>query len=117
MAPTPASISTSDLPTPAKMCLSISPTTRQRYADLWHRFRRQIQLWDGVVASLLVLIAQLVIAGIDLMLDDHAVDFPPSILAMVAVFIIVSAMGCVIARLEGWYQSKLSRAVSVLLRL
>lgn len=42
----------------------------------------------------------LVIAGIDLMLDDHSVAFPPSILAMVAVFVIVSAIGCVVAGIK-----------------
>ncbi|KAK3399453.1 hypothetical protein B0T20DRAFT_198917 [Sordaria brevicollis] len=121
MAPTPVSLSNSDLPVPAttdKMCLTLLRITtwRQRCTELWHCFRLQTQPWDGVVASLLVLLAQLIIAGIDLMLDDHSVDFPPSILAMVSVFVIVSAMGCVVARMEGWYQKYLNKATNLLNR-
>lgn len=98
------------------MCLFTSTTARQRYARLRHYLHKHTQLWDGVVATLLICMAQLLIAGIDLMLDNHSVDFPPSILAMVAVFAVLSACGCVMPRLEEFYQKHLSRAVSVLPR-
>lgn len=115
MAPTLSSLPTSAPPTEA-MCLPLSTATRQRYARLRHHLNKQTQPWDGVVATLLVIVAQLLIAGIDFMLDNHSVDFPPSILAMVALFVVLSACGCVIPRLEEFYQKHLSRAVSVLPR-
>ncbi|KAK3953896.1 hypothetical protein QBC32DRAFT_386306 [Pseudoneurospora amorphoporcata] len=98
------------------MCLPISTPTRQRYASLRDNLKNQTQLWDGVVATLLVLVAQLLIAGIDLMLDDHGVDFPPSILAMGAVFVVTSAVGCLVPGLERIYQRRLSRATNLLNR-
>ncbi|EAA33801.2 hypothetical protein NCU08555 [Neurospora crassa OR74A] len=98
------------------MCLFTSTTARQRYARLRHYLHKHTQLWDGVVATLLICMAQLAIAGIDLMLDNHSVDFPPSILAMVAVFVVLSACGCVLPRLEEFYQKHLSRATNLLNR-
>ncbi|KAK1782620.1 hypothetical protein QBC45DRAFT_367520 [Copromyces sp. CBS 386.78] len=118
MAPTLPSVPTSsELPLPTQiMCLPISTPTRQRYARLRDNLKNQTQLWDGVVATLLVLVAQLLIAGIDLMLDDHSVDFPPSILAMGAVFVVTSAVGCLVPGLEGIYQRRLSRPTNLLNR-
>ncbi|KAK3334566.1 hypothetical protein B0H65DRAFT_76528 [Neurospora tetraspora] len=115
MAPTLSSLPTSAPPTEA-MCLPLSTATRQRYARLRHHLNKQTQPWDGVVATLLVIVAQLLIAGIDFMLDNHSVDFPPSILAMVALFVVLSACGCVIPRLEEFYQKHLSRATNLLNR-
>ncbi|KAJ4392389.1 hypothetical protein N0V85_007095 [Neurospora sp. IMI 360204] len=98
------------------MCLPISTATRQRYARLRNNLKGHTQLWDGVAATLLVIVAQLIIAGIDFMLDNRSVDFPPSILAMAAVFVVFSACGCVIPTLEGIYQRRLSRATNLLNR-
>ena len=92
----------------------LSTKTRQRYARLRDYVKGQTTIWDGIVATVLVLVAQLLIAGIDLMLDDHSVDFPPSILAMGALFVVTSAVGCVVPGLEGIYQRRLSRAVRCL---
>ena len=118
-ATTASALPTSALPKNTNMCISPSSTTEtrpQRYArslrNYLHNLKGHKQIWDGVVATVIVLIAQLIIAAIDLMLDNHSVDFPPSILAMVAVFVVLSAMGCVVPRLEEFYQNHLSRAVS-----
>ncbi|KAA8628287.1 hypothetical protein SMACR_08819 [Sordaria macrospora] len=120
MAPTlpPSSVTASPTlpPITAMYIPPLSTKTRQRYARLRDYVKGQTTIWDGIVATVLVLVAQLLIAGIDLMLDDHSVDFPPSILAMGALFVVTLAIGCVVPGLEGIYQRRLSRATNLLNR-
>ncbi len=57
-------------------------------------------------------VAQLLIVGIQLGLDQEGSDFPAPILAMVVVFLVFSITGCAITGLEDFYRKRLKRAVS-----
>ena len=61
----------------------------------------------------MALVAQLLIAAIQLGLDREKSDFPAPILAMAAVFLVFSACGCAVPGLEDFYRKRLRRAVSV----
>jgi hypothetical protein len=56
-------------------------------------------------------VAQLLIAGIQLGLDQETSDFPAPILAMVVVFMVFSISGCAIPGLEDFYKAWLKPAV------
>lgn len=77
------------------------------------RFEVLERLRDGFVAVLIASSAQLLIAGIQLGLDQEKSDFPAPILAMAAVFLVFSLLGCVIPELEYFYRKRLKRAVSI----
>ena len=75
------------------------------------------RFWDGVVAIIIALVAQLLIVGIQCALGGESVDFPASILAMAAVFVVFSVSECVLPGVEDFYRKRLKRAVSVHLLL
>lgn len=66
---------------------------------------------DGLLAVLIALLAQLIIAGIQHGLDEEGIDFPASILAMAGVFAMLSVFGWVIPGMEVFYRQRLKRAV------
>lgn len=70
------------------------------------------RLCDGVSFIAISLVAQLLIAGIQLGLDAENIDFPASILAMAVVFVIFSVIGAIIPGVENWYWRWLKRPVS-----
>jgi hypothetical protein len=81
------------------------PASQQR-RELLDRLR------DGLVAILIAFLAQLLIAGIQLGLDQEKSDFPAPILAMAAVFLVFAICGCAIPGLEEFYRKRLKPAVS-----
>jgi hypothetical protein len=76
--------------------------------------RRELldKLQHGVVAVLIAFLAQLLIAGIQLGLDQERSGFPAPILAMAAVFLVFAICGCTIPGLEEFYRKRLKPAVS-----
>jgi hypothetical protein len=60
----------------------------------------------------MALVAQLLIAAIQLGLDQENSDFPAPIVAMAAVFLVFSVCGCAVPGLEDFYKKRLRRAVS-----
>ncbi|KAK4187524.1 hypothetical protein QBC35DRAFT_384686 [Podospora australis] len=75
------------------------------------------RLTDGCTAIAIALVAQLLIAVVDHILGRTKVDFPPSILAMAAVFGVVSLSGCILGtRVETFYRNRLKRAADLLNR-
>jgi hypothetical protein len=70
------------------------------------------RLLDGVIALVMALVAQLLIAAIQLGLDQENSDFPAPIVAMAAVFLVFSVCGCAVPGLEDFYKKRLRRAVS-----
>jgi hypothetical protein len=70
------------------------------------------RLWDGVLVLVICLVAQLLIAGIEDGLDELQCPFPPAILAMLAVFAVMSTLGCAWKELEPFYDKHLRSAVS-----
>ena len=76
-----------------------------------HREARR-RISDGLVAVLIATVAQLLLAGIQYVLDERGVDFPPSIVAMTGIFIVFSVSGYFISGVEDFYRKRLRRAVS-----
>jgi hypothetical protein len=58
------------------------------------------------------LLAQLLIAGIQLGLDKEQSDFPAPIITMTGVFVLFWMAGCIITGVEDFYHKRLKRAVS-----
>jgi hypothetical protein len=72
------------------------------------------RLRDGLVAVFVGFIAQLLIAGIQLGLNQEKSEFPAPILAMVGVFLLFSGTGCALPGLEDFYRKRLKRAVGTI---
>lgn len=92
-----------------------SSTTNQSSSPLlqpqpYRETRRRI--FDGLVAVVIASVAQLLLVGIQYVLDERGVDFPPSIVAMTGVFILFSVSGYFISGVEDFYRKRLKRAVS-----
>lgn len=89
---------------------STSPGTAaslsREWVDLLERLR------DGAIAVVIALVTQLLIAAIQLGLDQEKSEFPAPILAMAAVFLFFTICGCAIPGLEEFYVKRLRRAVS-----
>jgi hypothetical protein len=75
------------------------------------------KLWDALIALFIAFVAQLLIAGIQCALGGGKVDFPASILAMAAVFVVFSVSGCILPGVEDFYRKHLKRAVSTTPRI
>ncbi|KAK3368727.1 hypothetical protein B0H63DRAFT_529093 [Podospora didyma] len=73
-------------------------------------------LWDGFMFLVIVVVAQILIAGIQSVLDDNGVDFPPSILAMAGVFLVFSVAGSILPGVEDFYQKWLRSSANLLNR-
>ncbi|KAK3322816.1 hypothetical protein B0H66DRAFT_602244 [Apodospora peruviana] len=74
------------------------------------------KFWDGVIAMLLAILAQLLIAGIERLLGPRSGEFPPSILAMTAVFGFISIMSLLVSGVEDFYHRYLRCAADLLNR-
>ncbi|KAK0711929.1 hypothetical protein B0H67DRAFT_492063 [Lasiosphaeris hirsuta] len=72
-------------------------------------------LWTGLVAVIIALLAQLLIAGIQYLLNKN-VDFPPSILAMAVVFSVFLACGRILPGVELFYMRHLRQPADLLNR-
>lgn len=88
--------------------VSSTPTMLPAHADMVSR------LWNGFVAVVIALVAQLLLAGIHSLLDSSEVDFPPTILAMTGVFVLLSVCGCIMPGVDSFYRKHLQGAVSLL---
>lgn len=67
---------------------------------------------DGLLAIFMALLAQVLIAGIQLGLDREGSDFPAPILAMAGVFVLFSSSSWFIPAAEDFYRRRLRRPVS-----
>ncbi|KAK5659638.1 hypothetical protein OQA88_845 [Cercophora sp. LCS_1] len=74
------------------------------------------KLRDGFVAVLIGLFAQLLLAGIQSLLNRNDVDFPPSVLAMVLVFVTFLLCGCFLPGVDGFYKKQLLPAANLMNR-
>ncbi|KAK3357980.1 hypothetical protein B0T25DRAFT_622561 [Lasiosphaeria hispida] len=74
------------------------------------------RLWNGLVAVVIALLAQLLIAGIQYLLSEKNVDFPPSILAMAIVFSVFLVCGRILPGVELFYQRHLRQPADLLNR-
>lgn len=83
----------------------------------WTHSEPVSRLVNGSVALVLAFLAQFLIAGIEYLLGDSSVDFPPSILAMALVFMLFSVCGCILPGTEALYRKRLRCAVSSCVRL
>lgn len=87
-------------------------TPTQPYPERRPSPERLAKLGDGTIAIFIAFVAQLLIAGFQCGLGGGRVDFPASILAMAAVFVIFSVSGCVLPGVEDFYCKRLKGAVS-----
>jgi len=71
------------------------------------------RLWNGLVAAVIALVAQLLIAGIQWVLDGKGVDLPASILAMGVVFLLFQGSGCVVSGVDSFYKKHLQSPVGL----
>ncbi|KAK4160672.1 hypothetical protein QBC43DRAFT_337955 [Cladorrhinum sp. PSN259] len=71
---------------------------------------------DGLIAIAIVFVAQLLLAGIQYVLDDRGIDFPPSIVAMTGIFLVFSVCGYFFPGVEDFYRNRLKRAADLLNR-
>jgi hypothetical protein len=92
-------------PPPSTSLVTAALLSRE-WVDLLERLR------DGAIAVVIALVAQLLIAAIQLGLDQEKSEFPAPILAMAAVFLFFTICGCVAPGLEELYNKRLRRAVS-----
>lgn len=97
-------------PSTANSNLDALSSTRDTHSTLSEFLLR---ISDGLLALFIAFLAQLLIAGIQCALDGEGIDFPASILAMAAVFIAFSVAGCAFPGVDGFYQKRLKRAVSI----
>ncbi|KAK0622577.1 hypothetical protein B0T14DRAFT_150292 [Immersiella caudata] len=80
------------------------------HLEMWSKLR------DGFVAVVIGLAAQLLIAGIQSILEESDVDFPPSILAMAGVFALLLTCGCFLPGVDGFYRRHLQGPANLLNR-
>lgn len=108
---TPPAVFTASFPTMrrSEASATITPITSPEPSQ-HAKLRARIQ--DGFIAVVIALLAQLLIAGIQLGLDQESSDFPAPILAMAAVFLAFSVGGVIIPGLEEFYIQRLKRPVS-----
>ena len=71
------------------------------------------RLRNGLVAAVIALVAQLLIAGIQWVLNGKGVDLPASILAMGVVFLLFQGSGCVVSGIDSFYMKHLQSPVSL----
>jgi len=71
------------------------------------------RLWNGLLTVLIALVAEFLIAGLSLALDQGKSDFPPSILAMMIVFLAIYLCGLIIPGVENFYRKHLLSPVSI----
>ncbi|KAK4196046.1 hypothetical protein QBC40DRAFT_13939 [Triangularia verruculosa] len=75
------------------------------------------RICDGGIAAGIALMAQFLMAGIQLVLNMNSnVEFPPSVVAMAAIFGLFCACGCIFPGTEEFYQSRLKRPADLLNR-
>lgn len=91
-----------------------SPSTSVGATQPAFQDRREARerLQDGLTAVFIAFLAQLLIGGIQLGLDQGKSDFPAPILAMAGMFLVFAIGGCAIPELEQFYKKRLRRAVS-----
>ncbi|KAK1756380.1 hypothetical protein QBC47DRAFT_401284 [Echria macrotheca] len=75
-----------------------------------------VRLWHGCIALLMAVFAQVLIAGIQRLLAEADVDFPPSILAMAGVFLAFLVCGCIHPAVDRFYQKHLKSPANLLNR-
>ncbi|KAK4444345.1 hypothetical protein QBC34DRAFT_385335 [Podospora aff. communis PSN243] len=78
--------------------------------EMWSKVR------DGFVAVVIGLVVQLLIAGIQSLLEDSNVDFPPSVVAMAGVFAVLLMCGCFVPGVDGFYRRHLQGPANLLNR-
>ncbi|KAK4135274.1 hypothetical protein BT67DRAFT_377824 [Trichocladium antarcticum] len=91
-------------------------TPTQPYRERRPSPERLAKLGDGAIAIFFAFVAQLLIAGFQCGLGGGRVDFPASILAMAAVFVIFSVSGCILPGVEDFYCKRLKGATDLLNR-
>ena len=77
-----------------------------------HHTETVARLRNGSIATVIAFLAQFVIAGIQRLLDNAEVDFPPSILAMASIFTLFLVCGRILPGVDRFYQEHLKSAVS-----
>ncbi|KAK4223639.1 hypothetical protein QBC38DRAFT_447160 [Podospora fimiseda] len=97
---------------------NMAPTTQSPPVllspDVYRSTLRRIS--DGIIAIIIAFIAQLLLAGIQFVLSDRGVDFPPSVVAMTGIFLVFSVCGYFFPGVEDFYQKRLKRAADLLNR-
>ncbi|KAK4178148.1 hypothetical protein QBC36DRAFT_235056 [Triangularia setosa] len=72
---------------------------------------------DGGIAVGIAIVAQLLMAGIQRVLNvNDKVEFPPSVVAMAAIFGLFCACGCIFPGTEDFYRNRLKRPADLLNR-
>ncbi|VBB86257.1 Putative protein of unknown function [Podospora comata] len=87
-------------------------TPPRRYQELLSR------VLDGGIAVGIAVVAQLLMAGIQgvLNVNSNKVEFPPSVVAMAAIFGLFCACGCIFPGAEDFYRNHLKRPADLLNR-
>ncbi|KAK3369458.1 hypothetical protein B0T24DRAFT_361094 [Lasiosphaeria ovina] len=104
------------LPAAFPPIIDMNTTTQQPRSvrrRLVHLLSRQ---WDGLMALVIVAVAQLLMAGIQYLLDGNSVDLPPSILAMAVVFVGFAVSGYFLPGVDKFYQRRLRCSADLLNR-
>ncbi|KAM7206147.1 hypothetical protein V8F20_002929 [Naviculisporaceae sp. PSN 640] len=83
---------------------------RRVFSDLSPR------IWNGLIAILMAMVAQFLVAGIECLLGDSSTEFPASILAMAFLFCLIWTVGLLVSGVDGFYERHLKCAADLLNR-